>query len=132
LLLHHDPDLEIEAIRVANTMRKSQLPIDAPGRLWPIYDSNLLYMPDSPAVLTALPGTEHLATFLWMFPEKTIAETRLPAYRQLLGRLQEAAGNRDEALAAYRWVENYMQQRNRTGSLLDRSREGIRRLAARQ
>jgi len=132
LTLYHNPEFEVEAIRVANTMRKDQVTVNEPARLWSIYDWNLMSMPENPAFFGALPGEEHVTTFRWLFPENKVEESRAAAYRLFLGRLQEAAGHRDEALAAYRSIESDMQRRNSTGRLLDRSREGIRRLSARK
>jgi hypothetical protein len=46
----------------------------------------------------------------------------------MTARLDEAAGNRDAALAAYRQIEQ--QVKDSPGSLQDRTLEGIRRLTA--
>ncbi len=58
----------------------------------------------------------------------SVPEGRVPLYRFMVGRLQEFDGKRDEALAAYRSLAMDLQESNATGSLMDRTVEGIRRL----
>jgi hypothetical protein len=126
MLFRPSAEHEQEAIRVANTMRREDVAVEETRRLWSIFQSRLLY--DQPALLQTLPPAELVLTFKWLFPEDSIAEDRRLLHRFMTARLDEAAGNRDAALAAYRQIEQ--QVKDSPGSLQDRTLEGIRRLTA--
>jgi len=129
LLNDHAPAAEREAIRVANTVRLEKLMVQEPGRLWFIYELALLRGSDTDEFLRLIPAPEHVATFQWLFPEESMSDSsRLAMYRFISGRLQEAAGNRDAAVNAYRFVEDSFLRSHQTGPLLDRAVEGLKRL----
>jgi hypothetical protein len=109
-----DLEREAEAIRVVNAMRLDGEPQPdgwtAPGalkrRIWAIYHFEVVNGRDAAPILTALPPDEHLATFLWLFPEDDLQEgTSAPSpfnYLYVCAQLQERAGARDDAIASYR------------------------------
>src|SRR5262249_42222586 len=115
-------------IRVANTMRLEQLPVQEPDRLWPIYDDRLLREHDVETFLQIIPVADHLNTFRWLYPEASVREDRVHLYKFLTGRLQEAAGDRTGALSSYRSVETYLRKYGSPGPLVDRTSEGLSRL----
>jgi hypothetical protein len=133
LLWANDPQLESEAIRVANEIRKGgeTMPAGEPDRsdtrrLWHIYIFQLLYR-GKPQFLSALSPADHLATFRWLYPENKVSKENYAPYLCILARLQELNGERTNALASYRMVRS--QVGNSPGSLLDRANEGIQRLS---
>jgi tetratricopeptide (TPR) repeat protein len=119
---------EREAVRTANTMRLEQTPVDEPDRLWFIYEEALLRQVDTEEFLNLMTPAEHIATFKWLFPDPPSSDTKLSVYKFLLGRLEEAAGDREYALSAYRGIEDEFRRSQSTGSLLVRAVEGIKRL----
>jgi TIR domain len=135
LLWANDPQLEIEAIRVANEIRKGgetmpagELDSSDTRRLWHIYTFQLISGRHKPQLLlSALSPADHLATFRWLYPENQVSKENYPHYLCILARLQELNGERTNALASYRMVRS--QVGNSPGSLLDRANEGIQRLS---
>jgi hypothetical protein len=129
LLLRQSSESEGEAVRVADTMRTEKIPVTSPSRLWNVYNHYLFTGGDETAnFLKVLSGANHLLTFEWLFPETEVREDRTTQHRFMLGRLQEAAGNRDNALESYRWVAE--QVKNSPGRLQDRTIEGLKRLSS--
>jgi hypothetical protein len=134
LLWARDPELEVEAIRVANEMRKGgePLPLDAPDnsdkrRLWSIYYFRLYSGGDKRQFLSALSPEDHLDTFRWLFPEEQIRKDRYPLYLYLLAQLQELNNERAQALASFRRLRSEVG--NSPGRLLDGANAGIARLS---
>jgi len=127
-LLNHVPANEREAIRTSNAMRVEQTVVQEPDRLWTVYEQALLRRLDTEEFLNLMAPKEHVATFRWLFPEGSITENRLPMYKFLAGRLEEAAGNREYAMSAYQWVKDEFSRTHSTGPLLDRAVEGLNRL----
>jgi hypothetical protein len=134
LLWANDPQLESEAIRVANEIRKGgeTMPAGEPDRsdtwrLWHIYTFQLISGHGKPQFLSALSPADHLATFRWLYPENQVPKEKYPHYLCILAQLQELNGERTNALASYRMVRS--QVGNSPGSLLDRANEGIKRLS---
>jgi len=102
-----DPAREGEAIKVANEMRLASetRPFWLKQRLWNIYHFEVVTSDRLEPFSRALPPAEHLATFLWLFPEKELDPNQSPAlfqYLHVLGQLQERAGDRAGALDSYR------------------------------
>ena len=97
---------DVELLRVANTMRIANDSIDerTRERLWRVYSSYLgrsasaLQAADSPAVASR----DLLLTYRWLFTPSNRIESDALAYRYLLARLEEAAGDSGAALASYR------------------------------
>jgi tetratricopeptide (TPR) repeat protein len=134
LLWAHDPELESEAIRVANEIRRGgeTMPAGTPERsdtwrLWNIYYSRLVFGHDKPQFLSALPPADHLATFRWLYPEDQLPKEKYLQYLYMLAQLQEHNGERANALASYRRLQS--QLGNNRGMLLDGANAGIKRLS---
>src|SRR5262249_8429686 len=108
-----DPAREGEALRVANEMRtKSEPPPTGwesgslKRKLWSIYHFDVVTDDRLEPLLAAVPPAEHLALFLWLFPEDDRPEAEgapsLFSYLFVLAQLQERGGDRAAALASYR------------------------------
>jgi len=101
-------DADPEVIRVVNAMRKEQRTLGEYERshIFGIYYSEVMHeTANTAAFLNAVPPAEHLATFRWLF-DKWGADNSSNQWSRdyYLARLQEAAGQRDEALANYKLV----------------------------
>ncbi len=133
LIWAHDPQLEDEAIRVANEMRNGgETMTDAPDdsdtwRLWDIYYSRFVFGHDKQKFLSALPPADHLATFRWLYPEDQIPKSKHDLYLYILAQLQEADGDRTNALASFRRLRSGF--RNEQGPVIDYTNAAIKRLA---
>ncbi|HWP58278.1 MAG TPA: toll/interleukin-1 receptor domain-containing protein [Candidatus Acidoferrales bacterium] len=132
LLWARDPELECEAIRVADEMRRGGEAMavadsSEPQRLWSIYYSRLVSDRDKAQFLAALPPADHLATFRWLYPEDRLAKEKYPQYLYVLAQLQELNGERAHALASYRKLQS--QVAGHPGPLLDGARAAIARLS---
>jgi hypothetical protein len=122
-----------EIVRVLNAVRKEQGLVDAEmqRRVFAIY--YLEIMPsnaETARFVNAVPAPEHLTTFQWLFGKLDLNESDDLLRSCYLTVLQEAAGQRDEALAGYRSVRRRLG--GRTGSLLNIADMGIKRLSAAQ
>lgn len=98
-----------EVNRVANTMRKEQRTIDDWERdhILSLYYFELAHpTPKSSAFINAVPPAEHVATFHWLFDslnsDSDGDSSNLEFRTFYLAVIEEAAGQRDEALASYR------------------------------
>jgi hypothetical protein len=134
LLWARDPELESEAIRVANEMRRGgeTMPAGTPQgsdawRLWNIYYSRLISSHDKPQFLSTLSPADHLATFRWLYPEDQLPKDKYHLYLYILAQLQELNGERTNALASYRQLRS--QLGNERGRLVDDSNAAIKRLS---
>jgi hypothetical protein len=134
LLWTHSPELESEAIRVANEMRSQgeTMPADTPEgsdtwRLWNVYYSRLIASHDKPQFLSTLSPADHLATFHWLYPEDQLPKGKQHLYLYMLAQLQELNGDRTNALASYRRLQS--QLGNESGSMVDGSNAAIKRLS---
>jgi hypothetical protein len=119
-----------EIIRVANDVRKEHGTIDSDetGRIFFIYYRKVLSSsPASVHFLAAVPPAEHVATFHWLFDSADFDEAKSLQRMCYLARLQEAAGQREEALANYRAVR--AKTPKNSGSLSDAVEAGIKRLS---
>jgi tetratricopeptide (TPR) repeat protein len=138
LLYLHDEELEPELIRVANEMRVNQEPIpgdegdsDAP-RFWNVYQQRLITGSGTAEFLKAVQPADHLATFLWLFPESGIRADRRTQYVYMRAALQENAGDREQALITYRQLRDQFAKDGSLkmgGSLIERVLVGIKRLS---
>jgi hypothetical protein len=136
LMWRHDPDLENELVRVANEMRTQGEArpagdsYDSPlWRLWNVYDDRLVRGTDKASFLAAVSPADHLATFLWLYPEETIPKAKRPLYQYMLAELQEHAGDRAAALATYRaLLETLTAEGVAGGHMLDDARRAVTRL----
>lgn len=127
----NNEECEREVIRVANEVRKEHgtvAPEDVDS-IFSVYYSNVFpSSPKSARFLNAVPAAEHLATFRWLFDGLDMDESKSLLRMCYLARLQEAAGQREEALANYRAVRS--KTVDRPGSLADAAAAGVKRLSA--
>lgn len=120
-----------ETIRVANDVRKENGTIDpdAVGGIFFIYYRKILSSsPASVHFLAAVPPGEHVATFHWLFDSADFDESKSLQRMCYLAKLQEAAGQREEALTNYRLI--HAKTAKRPGSLADAADAGIKRLSS--
>jgi tetratricopeptide (TPR) repeat protein len=107
-------EAENDAIRVVNDMRMKGEPVPgssaatAPlaGRLWNVYYTRVFNGYDRESFLAAIPASDHVATFLWLFTDARLAPDRRNLRLYMLAALQEHAGARAEALANYRTLRD--------------------------
>lgn len=121
LLWQHERAAEDEAIRVANDMRTKHesMPDDGADRsdrwrLWNVYYDRLIYHEGLEPFLAAMPAADHLATFRWLFPETEVPADKRNLYSFMLGRFEENAGERAEALVTFRTLRDML---SREGAL---------------
>ncbi|HKV60623.1 MAG TPA: hypothetical protein VJO16_01815 [Candidatus Acidoferrum sp.] len=126
-----DGECDAEIIRVANDIRKENGAIDA-DTVHRIY-SNYYGRVFSPSPLTnqflnVIPPAEHLATFHWLFDGLDFDESESKLRSGYLATLEEAAGQRQEALANYRALRAKVPMHS--GPLSDAIDGGIKRLSS--
>jgi tetratricopeptide (TPR) repeat protein len=106
----HNSERDDELVRLANEIRTSKETMTYPDSeslwsvYWDIYFWRLIYRRDIEQLLSALPPADHLATFIWLFPENKIPEHKRDLYLIMLATFQELAGDHSRALATYREV----------------------------
>jgi hypothetical protein len=134
LLWAHDAQREDEAIRVANEIRRAgeTMPTGIPERsdawrLWNIYYSRLIYNDDRAQFLSALPPSDHLATFRWLYPADRFPKDKRHLYLYFLAQLEEVNGDRASALASFRQLRG--QLGNERGPVVDGTNAAIKRLS---
>ncbi len=134
LLWGSDPDLEVEAVRVANAMRIKGEPWDAASAEAHVGDLEHLLPAvgnknDTEAFLAAMPAKDLLDT-LRVVVSRYDNSSNGVSYRFMLARLQEHSGARADALASYQAVFAMLKAKGlgNSGSLADGTRQGIRRL----
>jgi len=122
---------DAEIIRVANEIRKENGTIDADTvhRIYSNYYGRV-FSPDPSAnrFLNVIPPGEHLATFHWLFDGLDFDESESMLRGGYLATLEEAAGQREEALANYRALRAKVPMH--TGPLSDAIDAGIKRLSS--
>jgi len=122
---------EQEVIRVVNAMRKEQRTVTDWDRshIYGIYYSELSHeSARTSEFINAVPPAEHIATFHWLFDDWDTGDATTPLSHALyLARLQEAAGQRDEALANYKSVLSHTPPHS--GPRWAAADAGIKRLA---
>jgi hypothetical protein len=97
----HTDDGEAELIRVVNDMRKNNEQVDSHTRsvVWALYYFRFGFTPaERQRLLGALPAPERLATFTWLFDRPDFDESKICSREFYRAILQEAAGQRAEAL----------------------------------
>lgn len=109
----HDDEANGEAVRTANEMRKAQQkPNDsAVSELLAVYTDE--FSPERPATaefIRAVAPTEHLATFDWLFSGLDPGTGNAWARAYYRGAIEEAAGQRDSALADYKLASDHLSQ----------------------
>jgi tetratricopeptide (TPR) repeat protein len=131
LLNCNTEEADQEVIRVANAMRKEQRTLSDWERshILGIYYFELAHQTaKSSAFINAVPPAEHVATFHWLFDvldsdDSTNRWSRV----YYLAVLQEAAGQRDEALANYKLLLS--QTSPRTSTYWEAANAAVKRLS---
>jgi hypothetical protein len=119
-----------EIVRVANDVRKEHGTVDPDNavRIFSeYYRAVFSASPVSVRFLSAVPAAEHLATFRWLFDGISLDESKSLLRTCYLAKLQEGAGQREEALANYRAIRSKTSKQ--PGPLSDAADAGIKRLA---
>lgn len=118
-----------EIARVLNAIRKENGSIDEDTRqrLISLYDEELILATDSADFINAVAPAEQLLTFHWLFDRLELSESSALSRSFEIAILQEAAGQRSEALASFQAVN--AQLSGRPGSLLTKTQAAIRRLS---
>lgn len=134
LQLPRNPEAQEESIRVANDIRNrgEKMPAGGPNwsptwDLWQIYYDRLLNDFKKPEFLAALPATDHVATFRWLYPEDQFPKPKY-LYFYIVAQLQEHAGERAAALIAYRRVESELNSKGYGSKALDNAKAAVKRL----
>ena len=123
-------DCAEEIIRAANEVRKEHGTVDpdAVNRIFSTYYGKIFS--SSPASIrfqAAVPAADHVATFRWLFDRLDFDEPKSLLRTCNLAKLQEAAGQRVEALENYRAVR--AKTPKHSGPLSDAADGGIKRLS---
>jgi hypothetical protein len=122
---------DADIIRVANEIRKENGKIDANTvhRIYSNYYGRVFSAdPQTNQFLNAIPPAEHLATFHWLFDGLEFDESESMLRMGYLATLQEAAGQKEEALANYRTLRTKVPKHS--GPLSDAIDGGIKRLTS--
>jgi hypothetical protein len=122
-----------ELVRVLNAIRKEQGSIgpEMAHQIFSMYYRQILPSGAGTArFVNAVPPAEHVATFKWVFERLQPDDSQKLLGSGYLSVLQEAAGQRDEALEGYRSVQR--QTVGRPGSLSSMADAGIKRILSRR
>ena len=120
-----------EMMRLANAIRQEHGSVEADisDKIFFIYQVKVLRSnPVSNPFLHVLAPAEEIATFRWLFDSIDFDESKSLLRTCYLAMLQEAAGQREEALANYSMIHS--KSAKRPGSLADAADAGIKRLSA--
>ena len=131
MLYSREPAGQIEAARIADEMRKGGEAIDADlrERLWrDVYYDSLMSRDRKEAFLAAMRDKDHVATFLWLYPESQVRPDRAWQWRFFLASLEEAAGERSAAASHFELLRDALVREHMTGPLLDDTIAAIKRL----
>ncbi len=134
----NDDAANLEIVRAADEMRRSAqaFPQELVYDVWRIYAwaCQPLSRSDGEEVqttlLAALPAPEHLATFRWLFGAAEVFE-RIdgPERAYVLGLLEEACGEREQALQSLRFVAEELAARGiSSGTAFERTSAALARL----
>jgi tetratricopeptide (TPR) repeat protein len=133
LLNANNSQCDREIVRVLNAVREEGGSVDRDMRreIFAVYNEEI--MPsnaETTQFVNAVSPAEHVATFRWLFGTPNPGESESLPRQLYLGVLQEAAGQRDEALAAYQSIRR--QTEGSPGSLSNIAEAGVKRLSKRQ
>ncbi len=124
-------DAAQEVVRVANALRKEQRPVTDWDRshIYGIYYSEFSHeSANTGEFINSVPPAEHIATFHWLFDNWDTNDEMTPwSHALYLARLQEAADQRDEALANYKFVLSHTPPHS--GARWDVADAGVKRLS---
>ena len=119
-----------ESIRVATAMRKEgrNVDVDTRFRFFRIYYFQFIPQPTGAThFIDAVPRAEHVATFLWLTDGLDLDESKTYSRTYYLAVLQDAAGQRDDALANNRVARDGKPKHD--GSVWDVASAAIKRLS---
>jgi hypothetical protein len=118
-----------EIARVLNAIRKENGSVDddTRRRLSSVYHDELIYSDDNAAFVNAVPPGEQLLTFHWLFDRLDPSDSAAVSRSFEIAILQEAAGQRTEALASFQAVNAQLD--GHPGRLLTKTQAAIRRLS---
>jgi tetratricopeptide (TPR) repeat protein len=129
LLNHSNREADMEVVRVANSMRKEQQTINADEtqRIFEMYYSEIDPWTALPVKFAnAVAPEEHLETFHWLFDKVQLDDWKSVERSYYLAVLEEVAGQKDQALAAYRGLQPKAPESNSIRRAAD---AGIKRLS---
>ncbi|MGC1902655.1 MAG: hypothetical protein WA715_02440 [Candidatus Acidiferrum sp.] len=132
LMNHNNERFDAEVVRVANDMRKEQRAIDAErtDHIFGIYFFEINPRDQVPTkFVNAVPPAEHLATFHWLFDNADLSEDKKPERTYFLAVLNEAAGQRDQALELYRSLQAKPGEKEKGESTWPGVDAGVKRLS---
>jgi len=130
LLNCHNREADLEVIRVANDMRKEGYRPDdrERGHILDIYPQEFTpRSADTLLFVNAVPAAEHVATFRWLFPDLPSDENARATRIYYLAELQEAAGQREEALSNYKMAVGQM---SRFSTFKEAAAAGVKRVSS--
>jgi tetratricopeptide (TPR) repeat protein len=119
-----------EMIRVANDIRKENGKVDAETarRIYSNYYGRVFSLaPLKNEYINVIPPAEHVALFHWLYDELDMDSSEGNLRMCYLATLEEAAGQKEEALATYKTLRARVPKHS--GSLSDAIDGGIKRLA---
>ena len=118
-----------ETARVLNAIRKENGSVDEDTRqrLFNLYSEELVSSDDSAAFIHAVAPAEHLVTFHWLFDRLALSESAAVSRSFETALLQEAAGQRTEALASFQSVNTLLD--GHSGTLLTKTQAAMHRLS---
>ena len=132
LMGHSNERFDEEVVRVANDMRKEQRTIDSSraDHIFGIYFFAINPRDPVPTkFVNAVPPAEHLATFHWLFDKADLSDDKKPELNYFLAVLNEAAGQRDEALELYRSLQPKPEEKAKGAITWPGVEAGIKRLS---
>jgi len=99
----HDDAVQSEFLRTLNEMHKAHEPIDAgtASRLYDLYYSSYPYDKDFNKLVNAVPAQEQIDLVRAVLNDATLDASKVPVCNAVIAMLQEAAGDRAAALAAW-------------------------------
>ena len=120
----------VRALQTVNDMRKQgeTLTGDQRSALWsPLYFANLISYEDDRTFLAALPGSEQLATYDWLFPQPR-NEGETASWRYIRAILQLQAGQREQAISALEALRAELVANRQGGRILDLTQRALAEL----
>lgn len=136
LLYYRGRDGQIEALRVADEMRKNGETVDENSRerLWTrVYNSELMsrdsQRADFLAALRNAGDAGNPATFAWLYPQAQVRDDRKNQWLFYMASIEEAAGERNAARPRYQALRNELVRQGATGLMLDETLAALKRLS---
>lgn len=135
LLYYRGREGQIEALRVADEMRKRGETVDERSRerLWAgVYNGELMVGGSQRAAFMAAlrdaGNADHPATFAGLFPLEKTRDDRKQQWQFLMASLDEAAGHRDAARSRYEALRDDLVRQQLVGRMLDETLAALKRL----